>query len=91
MANRKQRRNLQRVSRQSSLRTNDLSKVAELLKQVEGHKQDIAEITSETKQVKGFARVLCTLADKVEPTLLDSLDQEDTLILESARALMGKG
>ncbi len=90
MANRKQRRNLQRIARKSSLKSNDLSKVADLLKQVEGHKQDIAEITAETKQVRGFAKVLCTLAEKVEPSVLETLDQEDTLILQSARTLMGK-
>lgn len=90
MANRKQRRNLQRLSRKSSIKSDDLSKVAELLKQVEGHKQDIAEITSETKQARGFAKVLCALAKRVDPDILEELDEEEASILQSARELVGQ-
>jgi hypothetical protein len=85
--NRKQRRSLERKSRHH-LKGADITKVATLLSQVEGYKQEIqilADKVAGEGQGRKFARLLCKLTPLID---LEGLEEGDVELLADAKRLL---
>ena len=88
MSNRKQRRTQQKLLRKHPAAVSgDLAKVAELLQQVEGHKESISTSLQEAKGGIKFAHLLVKIDEEMD--LSDILDEEDNAILDQARKVVG--